>query len=69
MAADTAHFLEASQVSTVDPKQKDAGPGELSDGPVSRDCQGQDLSVVNTESKAVDKTLQIAWACSMLLHW
>ena len=27
------------------------------------------LAEVNTESKAVDKILQIACACSRLLHW
>lgn len=30
---------------------------------------GQDLSDVRAQSKAVDSTLQMAWACSELWHW
>ena len=32
-------------------------------------CRIQVFSDVNTESKAVGKTLQITCACSRLLHW
>lgn len=49
--------------------QMDVGTGKLSVGQFPLACRVQDLSEVNTESNAVDKTLQIAWACSRLLHW